>query len=478
MDNESIGRFINRRSLLVLGALVSFLVIGYFIYYYLSTGKITVSSTDKNAGVSISIVSTGDEEPKTIRGRGEVSARLKPGRYLLKAYTETNTADKTVDLKARQHIKASLDPPNAVEPEAVLPLAATDMIVSKDQLSMIDQSSGQLVGINGQSVAPAKLAISPENITSAQWISPVSAVVQDQTRALHKLEAGSLLAISLPFNLDKFTSYSLSNNGSLFVANGDTLYYSSQVGQSLEKIQSFDYDYLRLEAHDNKVAVAYNGNEDDEGVARGKVRPKLSIIDRSGNIVAAKYDESIYDMAWSASGKHLLTRGDKGFNVLSAKTQTIKSIPLNNAGPMVWISESEFAYAADNAVWRHSLNSGVSQKISESSTGDIEALAFDSNSNVVYFSSSSSDIDGYGHLYRARLDGKQAPSDLQILGIALPENVGECFISYSNFISPYILTVSSSQQIEQDCIDVAKVQLNEYNIDVSRFKFLYNPKPE
>ncbi|HVI60603.1 MAG TPA: hypothetical protein VM535_00420 [Candidatus Saccharimonadales bacterium] len=465
----------NYKKILIVGVSVLVLAIAaLWTYRYLTSGTITVVSANANDTVIVSEVVTGQSKnaSKIKEGTRKLKVRVPAGQYEVTVASQMSAVKKVISIEKRQRVSINLNPPAVITPEDVLGAGASSVAADATQLFFIDTSTKFLTRVDA---ANNRQVLNDKNqFVSAQWVSAGNGAALSRDSKLFAITNGVLAEIALPFSTtyedETQTAFAMAPNGQLYVSHGHDVYV--RAGAGFTKIYTSKFDLLRLSASNNRLAIAYNGNDPAEGTEDATTGPSaatLTLIDSSGKAVSQKTGQKAYRAVWSSSGKYLLAQSDYEITVYDQSLRAVKTLPADDSVGVVWLNDNEFIYGVRGSLWKANLASNQSGTVAQINGGNISELAVSFDGAYVYMSSAAGDKS---ELTRLGLKGQQPPKYLQTLSVFLPEKVGVCSLNYINFTRP-TLTVSypSSGTIPEQCVRAAKIELKYYGLDPNKFGF-------
>lgn len=426
------------------------------LYGYLTTGKLTVQTNNKDS--RIRILDQDNREVKGLDKQGDkLSERLKPGRYIVSAYAGPAYANKTVNINAKQQtaLTFKLSPPQT--PEPVFSEAVLSMSVSDDSLYFVGPATGDIAKIDAQG---SESVISDAYVFKRiRWMSPGTGVAMDDSHNLYTVGPGGVNPLQLPFPINNNPSidFDIASNGALYVSNGQDVYAGTMSGNFVKVYSSGSNYNSSLAAGVSGVAFV------EKNAADGST----SIVTVRGG-EHKKIAAAASQLAWSPDGKYLAAGGGKGMaNIYDGALRTAYAIPNQGIAQPIWPNETSLVYSVGNIVWSYSLTSQESKSIAAlPANQSIGGAAVSNNKDYLYFS-------GNAQLLRIGLGGRTADSSMAALGAFLPGTEGICSLNYVNFVNPIITIQYPPLEGDFDrCVKAAKGQLRYYGLNPGKFRYV------
>lgn len=464
-----------KKILVYAGSALVFLLVALWVYKYLSTGTITVTTDDPDNYVAVSQILEGKSQTGAYNKQAphKLTVRVKPGQYELTATSRTIGTSKIVTLKARQHISFDLNPSSISFTEPVLGQGATSIAADASQMLFIDPVSGYLMRIdsanNLSSVDTAHI------YKSAVWSGTNFGVAQDNTNSLFTITDGAVSKVQLPFPIDSSASnvtYTVAPDNTIYVSNAGDIYMGGASG-AFKKIYTAKHDTVKLSASNGLVAITYTGEGDSEGNESSVQPPNITVIDTDGKVVGAQDGAKLYNPEWSKDGKYLAVQGEHGYIIFNKSLGQVLAVPTDDPSGLSWINSTDFLYGIKNQLWQYSLSKNQSQKISQVSLG-IDEISASTDGAYAYVVSGSPLKKDTLEVTRTGLKGQSVPDKIQNLDLIFPEDTNGCSINYVNFSRLEVTVRYSSTATPDFCVNVAKKDLRYYSIDSEKFQFTVN----
>jgi hypothetical protein len=441
------------------------------IYTYLTTGGLSVSSPTKNSIVKITKIDADGSDSKPAFSRQEpqkLSLRLKPGQYKVSSSTQSFLTTKIVKVNTRHSLSVTLKLPPTSLPEPVYGGDVDAMAIDASQMLFIDMTNTYLSRIDAQNQLSA--VDSARTLASADWANTGLGVAMGTDGSFYSIQAGMLSPIALPFkpNANPSISYSISQDGTVYISNGETV-YAGDINGNFKKIYSSGNNYnVDVAAGKDRVAIIEKSS--------GGNSSSVVIVSKTGQLIAKKNINSS-QVVWSPDGKRLAAVGSgSSSSIYDDSLNRVALIPSNGLNNLVWQNNSNVIYDANNTLWSYGLQSQQSVAIANITPGtSLSEMTVDADSAYVYFVSTANDKD---EVDRVGLQGQKALSVVYQLDVFFPKAVGSdqpCFINYINFGSPSIQALMPLGTTEQVCEQELETELNQDALSAGALKINYGP---
>jgi hypothetical protein len=448
-------------------AIIIALFAAFKLYSYFMAGTIVATTSSTSNYVKIDRVTNGGGKPYSKQAQHKLSVRVKPGTYSVTVYNSTGQYGKSaaVQVKARQKVHISLDPPATINPEPVYGSSAESIIASNSQLFFIDTLDHlNLVDANGIHVL-----FPDHNLKSISWSTPGVGVAQDNNNRLYTISGSSIKPLPLPFNTsaNKAVSYDVATDGKVYVNDGPDIYVGG-AGGGFKKIYSAKNTQLGLVAGADELAVVERQH--------GTSESQLDIINGTGKVTQKRVPAG--QVIWSPNDKYILVSGEHSNTIYDKSLNRVGAVPINNSGVFAWRTDTELFYSIDSQLWTYDMATKQSQKITALAAGEkLTGIFPNTSGSYVYFTDNNGEK---AQLFRAGMNGQHAPNkSFGALSIFLPETIGVCSLNYVNFIKPVItIDYPSSGTDPKRCIEAAKGELKYYRLNANAFQYMTNPVNE
>ena len=465
-----------KRLVVLLVLVVLLIFVGTWLYGYLTSATLTVSSVSAADFVSITPVNNGVlNSAGSVTAQHEITQRLKFGSYLISVFNHSNHLNRFIELNSHSQKSYVLRLSLAVTPEPVYGAGVIDLSASGSQLSFIGSSNH----IDTVSASNAVGTIDQsQNFVSASWANPTLGVVEDSRGNLYLVKGGALSQIVLPFPANTLESYAMTSMGSIYLSSGYNLYYSPS-GGVFKQVYSSSNPILQLAAGNNQAVLVVGERQNNP--------------DSSGNIVLVDANGSVKNIDQRASALKVSPDGSE----LAAATNSylsIYSLSGNTSSETVMIpvgkSLNSFAWGKDNrlyfvqggTLWEYDSSSSEYYQITQTPAQmEITAVYPDTEDDYVYIT-----LDNSGQptssvtqseLYRVPLKGQAVSADFSSIGLIFPAMLqGFCSVNYVNFTSPTLRVSYPSSVNQQFCSTAISTELKQYGIETSQLGYDYVPQ--
>lgn len=457
---------------------VILLVVGLWAYRYLSTGLISVKSTNSGDYVSIEgILKQGKNSLVSKQARQQLTVRVKPGSYQLSVYDKHgfSGSSRVVSIRARQHLSYTLSVSSAAAyPEPVYGNSVTGLVADQSRLTFVDTADSSLRTISTDDVLSP---ISDLIIKSARWSKPGLGAAQSNSNGLYVVRDGSLTPVKLPFrvSLEQTVNYDVSSREELYVSEGGNVYVSGY-NDAFKKLFSAPDRFRLIAAGPGKVALAGGGvtaQADEGGSARQTKTDQSYIYVVSDNGQTTKTSWPATSISWSPNGTYLLTAGPGGNVIFDGSLHKKYTISVNNADLVTWLTDDELLYSIDSQLWLYSIKSQQAEKITALPRGDsITAIYPSADSHYAYF---TSDNGEKRQLFRVPLNGQAVNTALTALSVFMPETLGGCSLNYINYVKPTIIVNYPAGTTADKCSTVVQAEAAYYGVGSDGLVYQFSP---
>lgn len=454
-----------RRSILLL--IFSFVCIAgiWWLFQYLTIGKLLVTTQDPLANISLSKVATGKNGDREVlkQTHKSLSIRLKKGQYIVMVQGNSVATAQVVNVKPHNTTSYSLNPLNATGVEPVLDDNVYGVVADGTHILYVNTANGQLNQINNQGVI--RTLDSTKKFRAAKWADSNYGVSQDDSGRLYQILNGSITSLSTPGTANSKVTFDVSPQRDIYMAIGKDVYIGGLSG--FRKIFTSTTDYPQLIAGAGGVTVIADSDQED---STNSTQPTITNVSKLGKTISRKGGTLI--ASWSPSGKYLVISGSSGAEILSDTLQRVAIIPQNNIGTARWLSDSTLFYAINDELWSYSSDTQKSQLVSNMPLGaTISEISISSNKAYVYLVTHSQ--SSY-QLKRVGLNGQVVSKLVYQLQDIMPLTIDQCKLSLINFTSPTILVDSSVGSAQKLCNQPVKNELQKDGFDLSQLRFSFS----
>ncbi len=459
------------------------IIVGNYIYEYLTTGVITVSSSNSTNVVKIEqIASSNTKNPISKLANGKLTIRLKPGKYEIFAYSHNDLygASKLVTLKSRQNLKFTLNPPTTSFPEPVYGGSVDGLYADNNHLFFVPLSPSPIKStvntgyLLQSSQGTVSQPFSNVAFTNIKWINSNTGIGEDVYNNLYLINGGGLSQINLPFNASSSQlSADMESSGTIYVSDGQNIYKGGLSGNFSKIYSSSGGVISQLASNGSGVAAIIHGGESDvPGSNQSSGGDALVYVTKAGKVIS-KQAQNMTNATWTNDGKYLLTESGTTAYIYDSSLRLSKTITINGAGNYTWLDDNTVIYSVGEKIWAFKLNSGQSTIITSLALKqNIENIYLSNDGAYLYFTENNSQGT---QLFRVGLKGQPTNQSLSSLSVFLPTTVSLCSMNYINFNEPTILLTYPLAVSLQTCTSVAQTELQTFNINPSTFQYVSIP---
>lgn len=455
--NKQIPRII----VAALAALIFYIAI-MFVYHSLTTGRVSVKVDDSRGQVNILSVKeyeAGGEKNYKKSGQAKLTKRLKPGTYIVVAYTKSSYTNQAITLKARQDLKLNLILRATKTNEPILNnILQTGIQVNSRDLKYVNASGGVLTRVDSNGMTE----LTTVSFKSVRWDGLGQGVAEDVNQNLYFIGANnSVDKMNLPFSSknNPSISFDISEKGVVYVTNGQNVY--KKEGEIFKPLYSAGKGYVAsLEAGLDRVAILV---KQDPGLSN------LVVLEGAGTKI--RQQDSIKAFSWSPNGKLLVVAPDKGSPVIYDQQLNKKYVlPAIDVIGFGWINQGSLLYISKNSIWRYETGGQTSYALANISPAkEISGPYISQGGEYAYYSFTDGQLS---RLMRVGLEDQAINNSVDLLAAFLPEKIGVCTIDYINFKQPVINVSFPSYEIDpQQCSDAAKHELKYYGVNPDLYEY-------
>ncbi len=445
------------------------IVLGFWIFSYLNSAEITVSSNSATNYVSIIPIINGEQVNNKAQHRIHIiSLRVKPGSYAISAFNKVSSVSRVINIKAHQNLSFNLDVVTASAPEPVYGNSITGLNATTNQLVFLD-SDNLLTGIDANNNVTK---IFPDTrLYDLKWSSQTLGIARDENKNIYLINNLNVTKLNLPFAVSSNlgVSYGVSNGGNVYVSQGTAIYKGS-LGGNFQKIYSSNEAIESMSVSNGFVAVVVSKNASSPDPTNS-----ILLINDGGKIVRNSYDAN--QVLWSPDGKYMLASGQSGFIILNSSLNQIASIPSITANNFSWGADDNLFYSQVATLWTYIVNQSQSIKLADmpAKAAIVGVFSDDSNQYIYVAATGTNTLNNNSssasQLLRVGLKGQSFSGTLTSLSAFLPETLGYCAINYINFTHPTIQSEFPFTGSQQNCQSLAQGELQTYGLDINSFNY-------
>lgn len=458
-----------KRFVVVFVGLILLITLASSVWHYLHTGSISVTTDSKESYITLTRVANNSEgvtvEP-LLHSKGSLSASLKTGQYILRIQDQrADLVSKAVTISSRHKSIYSFKFPAIGFAEPVVKANGHDFAVSENQIQYLDTDSSKINKIDEQNLAPT--TYSDQLFESVQWADPDYGIGHGSDGQFYEILGSTVKKISLPtVSLSaRQMTFSLAPDRRLYISVGKDI-YSGFVKNGLKKIYSTDVSAPYLSASSDNLAIialpTYGDAEKDQPTY-------VETVSKYGKQMGKK-DLGATSASWSPDGNKLTVVGyGEGSGVYDARLGLVAMLPGNSIQTSVWANNDTVLYAAGKTLWSYSLDKSQATALAIANAGKIGEISVDKEQAYAYLATS---IDSGATISRVGLKGQKVDDSVRNLDIALPADLDQCTVGYSNFVHHAIVAYPYSATLAGSCKQAAIALMQEYKIDVSKLEFV------
>ena len=447
-----------RKNAVILLVIVVGAVLVVWLFNFLTTGTVTLTSNDPSVGLTLAKVGQANSI-KT--GNRSLTARLKAGAYIAMAEGGSKGMSQIIKVRAHTSSKYSLNPSEPTGVEPVLYVNGSYLAASTSQLYFMNSDNQSLYKINNQNDVQQ---VDSSHFLKLKWASSSKGIAQDSTGRLFAIQNGSVHQLAIPTTTAD--NFDIAPNGDVFFSSNKQIYRGSLSG-SFSKIYSSSSPFTSLAASSKGVAVISSQLAESSK----NYKTFVTFIGDAGNIIQKNiiaYDNS----SWSPSGQYLVSAGNLEYGIFNSSLERVADIPNQAISNPVWLDNYRLIYSVKDQLWQYDIGTSAAKLIANMPLGgDISQIAISDGGEYVYLSVAG--INGAsGSIKRVGLKGQSVPSIVYQLQDILPKNLEDCTISLVNFTAPAVLVSSSSPDLSQLCIKAASDELSQDGFNLNQLQLI------
>ena len=424
-----------------------------WIYGYLTTGRIIITSD--NPANAISLVSINDSS-FSLSSRHNLTAKLKDGQYRAIVAGTAGEAHQQINITGRKTFRFTINPASVLTTAEPVVGEGARNLVAGDDLSYIETSGSNLHQIDSQNNINQ---LGSGQFQSVRWINALSGVGLDYQGHLYSIDNGAVKQIKLPTAYANY--YAVSPDGTIYIAYGKAVYRSAP-GGVFTKFYTAKNVFTSLSAFNGGVAVINSL----VGDSTSSNKPFVVILRDSGSTIQKGIQVS-ESAVWSPDGKYLATTNTSGCVVYDGSLKMVTNIPTSGASNIVWLDKSRVLYVVDNQVWSFNLATLRSDKVAQVPlVNAINEIAVSGDKAYLYLS--IVDSANNSSVKRLGLRGQNVPDYIYQLQDFLPETLDSFSLSLVNFTSPTVNIQENPGTNPQGDLAAASNELTSNGFDVSK----------
>ncbi|HSX17882.1 MAG TPA: hypothetical protein VLE51_00820 [Candidatus Saccharimonadales bacterium] len=450
---------IKRILLLATVVLVSIFLL-WWLWQYLHTGTITITTNDKNNLIEI----RQDKASKDIKqAKGSLKLSLHTGKYYVVVSNRASSTTQYTLAKARQASSYKIDVENLIEPEPVLPYGAYN-ILAGPQIYYVSMKDNLLYKIDrgGQPATSSKV-----DFTKIKWQNEnYGAGINDAGDKLYRISNSGVTAVGLPFESNLIV-FDLSKNGVLVTSDGKSVYISS--GGAFNKIYSSSEKITDIAIGDSYILLATL-----KAPAKNNDKQSFKIINLQGKVQSAS-DISAHDYAWSPNGKYLAITSNSSTTIYDTSFKVVSHLPDASVVALTWLNDNALLYGLGSNLFSYNLQTTQSSQLAALHGASISGIYPGQDGSQVYLLEQTTGSKAHSFMTTRLNLNKSVPQYIYLYGLLLPVQIYNCKVSYVNFSQPLVSVLPSSSSASDSCIQSAKTYLAKDGLDVNKFSFYPEP---
>ena len=467
-----------KKIIAIIAAGLVIILAGVLLYQFLTTAKITITTSNSSNYVSIIAMKSGVlDTTHSKEGLHQLSAKVKLGTYELAATSQTSSITRVIQIRGGQTLSFTLNPvgPSALEP--VYGSTVSGLVANSSNLLFLN-SGNILTTIDAQNNVTTLLPGEP--MYGIQWGKGGVGIARDTHNNLYVISNNTRSPLKLPFvpNPTDAINYAISQSGSVYVSQGKVI-YKGDISGNFKKLYNSKYTIANISAGVNKIAaviITEKNSPDNDGA--------VAVINDSGKAIQGDFD--VNNVSWSPGGSYLLASSESQNLILDANLHQKSTVPSNETSVFAWENDHSLYYNFGGTLWNYSLGSQQSSKITTTPSPEtINGIYPSTDGSYVYISAqtasagddSGSNSPGTSRLYRVGLQGQTFNNSLAGLSVFLPETVSGCSLNYVVFTAPTVTAQYATPDLNPTCSAKAQSELQYNGLDPSQFQFQLSQFP-
>ncbi len=450
---EDRSRLIRYLTIIVIVTLV--IIFGTFIISNLSNGTITVTAENKQDIITIN----GDNFNK--QAKAYLSVKVKSGDYNISVQGHVDTVNKSVHLKAHQHLKFTFKQSTVKSTMPVAGINAANIAADNTQILFTNPSTPGLFKID-QSNNLTEVNNS-STLVNVKWANVGYGIGEDGRGNLYLINSGVISHLNVPSDYLPVSnsSYAINQQHQIYLSINNDIYVSSN-GINFSKIYTTKTKPIQLVSFPNGLTIITPPNN-------SKSKVLITNISKSGKVIKSTQAQ-LGTYSWSVNGKYLAIGGDGPGEIFDSSFKQIAILP-SNVNQSLWLNNETLLYSSNNTIWSYSLNSGDARILARLTPSDsIREFAVDTNKNNIYAAVDKS--NGVSVIEKISLSSSNPPAISSQLDVFFPKIISGCYIDYINFSSTSLL-VATEPGSSSSCQSVTQTEIANDNLDSKEFQINY-----
>ena len=230
MQNEN--QLSIRKLIAIIAGVVIVLALGQWLFGYLTTGKIVITTDSKYNDVSVSSVShsTTNKNGFSKHSKGALSTKLKAGDYFVSIQNGVNGSNQYIKIKGHTTTRLNVHLLKTTGVEPVMSTPAQDVVADASRLRYLntDSEDNGIVQVNTQNQESATSI--NYNLVSVKWADTGYGVGQNSAGQLFVIDKGSIRPLSSPISGKDDTGavFAVAHNRKIYIGRGSSVYGGSE----------------------------------------------------------------------------------------------------------------------------------------------------------------------------------------------------------------------------------------------------------
>lgn len=476
IDPEQDAQRVRRmKRLLLLIVLIPLAVIAaYFIFRQVTAASLIITTNSEKNNITVvasSAQSINDDESAPAANptelKNNIATKLKPGTYIVTVTNDTSSKSQTVQLHTGKTSKytINLNTKTPASPEVVANANTLQFSVTNSAITYVNNSDSALYSINKSNTI--KKLYPKITFATIKWADPNYGIARDlNSRSLYIIDHGTVKSfLPKPLKLTDSSVVSIDSNRDIYIGLGKDIYKGTPTTDFKHFYTAANTPTLIMPMMGKLAINSYNGNGDTQSTS------SVTIVSPDGKGTRKRLEA--YDLAWSPSGKYLMTTNDSNSQVFDSSFNPVTVVPNNNVNNLTWLNDDTILYSINDQLWRYDLKSSSSEVVAKALSGhSISFITFDPDHTYAYLS--VQDLAGNNDSFsieRVSLGGQSSDSVASKLSGHFPQLMGSCYLQYLGFGSPATIRISGSTN-RVDCTAIAPLYVQQFKVDPSSLRFV------
>ncbi len=431
---------------------VAALLVLYLLVYFLTSGTVTVNTSDASNSINVSVLGAEEKLAKPVKAQHK-TFRLKAGDYSVVVSNGSNKSAQAIKVSALKKQEITLNPAAALAVEPVISRDAGSINPRQSSLKFLDLGLSTVINIgnNNSFTAPYKGV----ELSQVAWAGDTGAA-RDPKGQLITINNNSARPTGI-FGVDDVGA---STNGNAYYTKGKDLFLFKPTGDGTKIYSSDEQDFSFYNGL-NKVVITEGGGN------KGKSSSNtVKLIDQTGAV--SKHSVAQGYFSWAGEDKAVFAGGANYSQLLSGSLDPQAKI-YGQSRVAAWLGDDVYYGVADE-LWKYSTTTSQSSLIANMPFSDkILEIAPEPGGKSIYLITQAG--SGDTEIKRVNLTGKAVSDNLSKLQSVLPLELPFCNVSLLNYAAPAILMSPTSDMPISYCQNQALTEFQDRGINAAGLQF-------